>query len=331
MGNDELHASGERARAELREAERCGTGRVQGERVDTGGANGTVDGVVGDHWYCVTCGARLRGLKSEGLCRDCDTAVATSLEEVQVRDLPIAHLRRVKCGLTLVLIAIVLMVVWWGLGAGLFISEAYKPMGGWIGGLDLLQGVVGGGLTALGYWWFTTPEPREEMTGAMVRARRLVRITAVLIGVCAVERGLMSAVVFQLGATVDDPLGGMPQWMGATHLAVQAASLLLVAVQFFAVIKYVRWLAARIPTGRLVRATRTNQRLLPVLMMLPVLSGGLAVVALNYSATLLGGLSGLLAVAMLTGPLAAVGLYAAMLEQLRERLGAVVRGMVEAR
>lgn len=274
--------------------------------------------VVGDETPCSRCGYSLRGLPIVGQCPECGWPVQRSLAGNLLRYADPTYLDTLQRGIVLVLLAVagkvvltfVLFVA--ALGSVFFIAgaagggaggggtapggapAAFNVAAGWV---IMLGGLVDVGLSLLsvyGYWLLTTPDAGMSGSEQPASARRLVRI-AVLAALAAVvvENGLHLAVpALVTGAPGPTPV---PVMLHLADVAVSLVGMGAVALQFFAMMRYVRWLAARVPDAGMVERTRVYIWLLPVLTVVGALCMGL-------------------------GPLVAMVLYFVMLWNLRTLL-----------
>lgn len=258
-----------------------------------GSAPSAVPNIIGADRYCVRCGYSLQGLKSDGQCPECGTDLALSLREPTLASSAPEYVTSVRRGLTLVLNGILLMMV-----AGI----ASVPIALWIGNPTILSGWASqAGSTAItammlwGYWLFTQPDPSQEAVESQNAARRVLRIS-VMVQAGASVAGLTLVLIEPPVATARGvPTGVALAAMCATFLNVVAA-----LVQFFAMMRYTRWMAGRVPDRLIVRRTRTYMWLLPIL----VFPGCFA---------------------LFLGPLIALILYWNLLDRLRKHVKSIIR------
>ncbi len=264
-------------------------------------------GVVESDRTCTRCSYNLRGLAINGNCPECGAPVADSLRGLLLQYASPEYLQAVGRGLSLILngllvwiIAMIGILLVRGSAANLGFSPST------IRSIEILMSAaqVGvAGMLALGYWWYTQPDPgyvgQESTTGA----RRVLRSMAVV---------RMGFEVVTLVTTFIAPLGGSVGSV-AEYIAYAALLLGFVAwcVQFFATMRYTRWLARRVPDAYIVRRASRYMWLLPLI----------ATVG---------------AIAVYIGPLLALVMYWNLLDRLRKHfkairstgVPAVLKGMV---
>lgn len=241
--------------------------------------------VVTDPLYCLRCGYQLRGLHASGRCPECGTAVELSLAEPTLAAATPEYLASLARGLRLILAGLVALVVI--TVVGMFLFPAVVGLGGVPGGgnpaavmgtlqiVHVISSVVNLAVAlvlAAGYVLYTAPDPREVAHETTTTARRVVR--------AAVAAQVVIAVVTL-------PLQGMV----VTGAAGPAMVLLVAGVgllgsvawaaQYFATLRYTRWLATRVPDDWILRRTKVYMWLLPVLVTVGSIACGLGpVVAL---------------------------------------------------
>lgn len=251
-------------------------GSAGGEGAESAGAGSTH---VVDARFCIRCGYALSGLPIAGRCPECGTAVALSLREPTLAGASPEYRESLRSGLTLVLNALLLMVglLIVGIGSVAFASIAFT--GTWseraielgINGLN----IVVSAMLLWGYWKYTEPDPSQVAKERQESARRVIRVTVVVQAALAVV-GLPLLLVewYALpvapagGGTGSAPAPGLSVWQMLGMVLVGATSVLsFVAwvVQFFAVMRYTRWVATRIPDERVIARTKRYMWLLPVI------------------------------------------------------------------
>lgn len=232
-------------------------------------AGGPPSLLIRDHRACITCGYDLHGLGVLGTCPECATSVEQSLRGILLQFASPEYLGEVRSGLTWVLngilVKVLLMVV------GMFMGMMWAAGGGGGMGIGNAYMLVMAGVTlgttlaiAYGYYRLTVPDPQFLGAEKPDSARSVVRIAVLVqVGLSLVE----TAAAFLTGA-----LGG------ATGVVMMAASWLGVAVwvvQFFAMMRYTRWLAQRVPDAYIVKRTGVYIWLLPVLFTVGIVLLGL--------------------------------------------------------
>ncbi len=226
------------------------------------GVNGSMVVVEVDR-NCIQCGYNLRGSPLAGKCPECGTDVSRSLQGILLQYASPDYQRSVESGLGLVLngilVSIVLVVV--------NILLAFAG-GGWVVIVGAALGLIPQVMLVLGYLRYTTPDPQFVGTETPDAARNLARI-AVLVGAgCALVQFLLQLGLLAGGnAAVGGASGasGLGMVLAGALAVVSLLSLVAWAVQFFAVIKYTRWMAKRVPDGWIVDKTKLYIWLLPVL------------------------------------------------------------------
>ena len=230
---------------------------------------------------CTRCGYNLRGLSATGKCPECGWSVDASLRGGLLAYSGPEYLEALVTGSTVVIWTnIANAVLNLGMVAAVFVilalsgaSPSGAGQGGPLPGIAALQlmevGATGLGLlvtaaSLLGYWLLTSPDPGTAATEQPRAARRVVR--GAVIASTGVQ--LVALVLHLLGPGTFASGAGTPVAPNAFSHAAQAmgvAGTLLLVVQFFAMMLYVRWLALRVPTEDLVKQTQIYMWLLPLL------------------------------------------------------------------
>jgi hypothetical protein len=249
---------------------------------------------VGPARYCIQCAYALVGLPDSGNCPECGTSIALSLRESTLTNATPEYQRTVLRGLSLVLNGILLMII--VIVAGFFSAMLAGAMGGAGGGAWIplaLQGVLLGvsAMILLGYYLYTTPDPGQVSMEATHSARTVVRITVVAQAALALVNLGIEALGY-VSAVGQDLLGILSLVLGLVGMG-------LWAVQFFAVMRYTRWLGTRVPDFFVMRRTKLYMWLLPVLYIPGALVVGI-------------------------GPLVALVLYWNLLDRMRKHLKSIV-------
>lgn len=228
------------------------------------------------------------------MCPECGTSIALSLGESTLANASPEYLRTVRRGLSFVLNGILLMVV--AVVGGIVLNGVLVSAGMLAPDAAdlLLRGLMFGVsvILTLGYFWYTTPDPgqvaRETTRSARVVVRTVVLIQAAL--------SLANLALTFIAGVSPGTANIVEMVVGALWLVTQA----LWAVQFFAVMRYTRWLATRAPDHFVIRRTRRYMWLLPVLYI-----PGIALFGL--------------------GPLIALVMYWNLLDRLRKHFKAIVK------
>ena len=262
---------------------------------------------------CTRCSYNLRGLAIESLCPECGSPVKDSLRGILLRFASPGYLATIHRGVRFVLIGIPLKIF---LPIALIILAT--SAGRTSGAMMAIQGVslLASALIIYGYWLYTEADPGfvgDESAGS---ARAVARSMAIV-----------SAAIIATQAAV--------QWMGLLPLvakgpgpvfvraAFSVASSLAVAGQYFAMMRYSRWLARRIPDESIVRRATTLAWLLPSLEMI----GGLSSVSFVISRTIGPASASWLFLSLVVPaglcPLAALILYWTLLGRIRKHLKSI--------
>ncbi len=249
----------------------------------------------------------LSGLKPAGACPECGTDIALSLREPTLASADPEYVRTITRGLGLVLVSIlisvvsfVLMALAGVLGSDLGLSASVTQMIGY--GLDLLAA----GMGIAGYWLYTQPDPSQVAMEHQRAARKVIR-AAVVVMLCTAVGQLVLEMGFGVGMSRGQPAGpatalapgGARDALVMVSRALGIVSLIAWAVLFFAVMRYTRWVAGRVPDQWIVRRTKTYMWLLPVLNTLGILLIGL-------------------------GPIIALVLYWNLLDRLRKHTKSII-------
>jgi hypothetical protein len=222
---------------------------------------------------CISCGYNLRGLPDSGSCPECGTAVARSLlGNLLVFSGP-AYVESLRRGAT---------IVWWSLVFTIVVlaftvlvqtaTSSFRPgPSAPPGALDALAALLNAAVSIafyLGWWLLSEPDPAYVGRETGATARRVLRISA---GACAIGNVLATMAQLVLpalgsgsvlsrlveGAAVVGGIGGLIAWI----------------VLFFASMRYVQWLAPRIPDNDLGRSARRLMWLGPLLSILVCVIG----------------------------------------------------------
>lgn len=220
-------------------------------------------GVVEADQTCSRCSYNLRGLPTDGRCPECGTPVADSLRGILLGYASPEYLATIHSGLRIVLTAILVMVVLTVLMvAGAFIFRGSREVHVILEGLVFLNALA----AIIGYWRYTEPDLGYVGRESPRAARKVVRVAVAIQAVASA----VSPILLLMGAPTS--LGMPPPGASTalTTLIVLAGIASLVstcafAVQFFAVMRYTRWMGERVPDFYIITRTRTYMWLLPVL------------------------------------------------------------------
>ncbi|MCC6322103.1 MAG: hypothetical protein IT438_11790 [Phycisphaerales bacterium] len=247
---------------------------------------------------CIRCSYNLRGLPTSGKCPECGLAVEQSLRGFLLQFAAPEYLEKVHSGLSLVLNGILVQIVIFAVG--MFLGVTGTGAGREVRLLLAIAGLVPAAMILLGYWRYTEPDPGFVGTEVPVSARKYIRVAVML---QVVGTGL--EFLFQLAAFSGAFAGVATAGGGALGLvvAIIAGVIAVVAaiawlVQFFANMRYTRWVAARVPDQRIINRTRTYMWLLPLIAILG-------------------------AVVLMLGPLVALVMYWNLLDRLRKHVRSI--------
>lgn len=208
---------------------------------------------------CFRCSYNLRGLPIAGVCPECGTPVQDSLRGILLQFASAKYLSTIHSGLSLILNGILLMVL-------LFVVSVFmgvRLVGGnyrlAIAGLQIIASVM----MLLGYWKYTEPDPGFAGTELPTAARKVMRVTVVIQAAATAAGFLLSfaAIVFLVGGAATSGASAVLLVAGIANIAGIGAF----AVQFFATMRYTRWMASRVPDVYILKRTKTYMWLLPVI------------------------------------------------------------------
>ncbi len=252
---------------------------------------------------CFKCSYNLKGLPIMGVCPECGMPVQDSLKGILLRFASPEYLATIRSGLSLILNGIILSIVV-GVGSILvslvfaFKVAAAVRTGTTVGTGDALAICIGianlvpTAMIFLGYWRFTQPDPGFVGLERPDSARKIIRIA---IGVQAAFQVVHLA--FGLIATVLSRGSAISDLIKTFAAILSFASLAAWAVQFFAMMLYLRWLAARLPDLFVLKRSKTYMWLLPLL--------------------------GTVGVVVFIGPIVALVLYWNLLDRVRKHLRSI--------
>ena len=212
------------------------------------------EGRLAEDVTCRHCAYNLRGLALDGHCPECDMAIEQTLHGFLLRFSDPAWLKRLRSGLTLLIVAIFAALV-----VGVLFGLGYAFAVGYMGEMPVLVGSVllllFGGLGCMqliAYWRITSPEPSPIHEENPLSARHLARIGLML----AAGSGLLGLAldpgVYMMASTegVDAPVKAAVAW--ALGLVESGSGLL----GLFALFIYGRSIASRFPADKLAKSTR---------------------------------------------------------------------------
>lgn len=257
-------------------------------------------GVVGGQHACVKCGYDLVGLPVTARCSECGLPVVDSLKGTLVQHASPEYLRTVLSGLNFILNGILLMIVvqvisiFGGVALGMSGAPATRhSIEILAAGLALIPTLI----IILGYWRYTEPDPGFLGQEKPDSARNVLRISVVIQAILQVV-GLVAQFFGIQGGLGGALAGGAVSILVVLAILLALASLAAWAVQFFATMRYTRWLAQRVPDAFIIKRTKTYSWLLPLICFLG-------------------------AFCMMLGPLIALVLYWNLLDRMRKHFKAI--------
>lgn len=222
---------------------------------------------------CHKCGYALTGLSPNGLCPECGTPVTDSLRGILLQYASADYLREVRSGLSLylngILVSIVVGVIGAILGftaaAGMTSMSGVQPIAT---GLSLIPAIM----MLLGFWKYTTPDPGYSGQENPNSARQVARIALIVSAI-----GTAASTVLQFTGAAAAWTPGMGTG-GAGGAAVGAAAILMLIVtiiggiaslvQFFAGIRYTKWMFGRVPDAEEQKKCDKYMWMLPLIYIL---------------------------------------------------------------
>ncbi|MCW5769632.1 MAG: hypothetical protein KIT19_13215 [Phycisphaeraceae bacterium] len=229
---------------------------------------------------------------------------SSSLREPTLANADPAYLLTLRSGLSFVLNGILLLIV--TTITFTVLALALTSTGNAV--TLVLEGalIIVSGIILFGYWKFTTPDPSQVALETTRSARATIRLVVAAQAVIAVAGFILELIGTSLSTP---PAPGAP---GPTlNLAEILSNVLMVigvvfwVIQFFAVMRYTRWLATRVPDFLIVKRAKGYMWFLPLIYVL-----GAACVGL--------------------GPLFALILYWNLLDRLRKHVKSIIKDGVHA-
>jgi uncharacterized membrane protein len=229
---------------------------------------------------CRACGYSLRGLPVLGKCPECGKSVQSSLRGDLLIFASLEYLDQLRRGATVIVVGLWFTVI--AILASIAASYALPDTGPWISTSFTTLAVL---VNLAGWWLFSAPDP-GKLKDKGDRPRRILRVALLISSAGSILAAvadlllpnafatLMTGITAPPGTTgtPGTPVaGGGPAGPTASPLA-QALSLAGTVigsaasiVQFFASMKYLSWLAPRIPDAELFRKSKQYMWLLPLI------------------------------------------------------------------
>ncbi len=247
--------------------------------------------VVVNDLSCTGCGYNLRGVPISKVCPECGRAVELSLQGEILRFASPAYLKSIDLGLSIVLTSIFVYVLLLILSVGITLGASSI-----LGASGAL--ILTGGLMFLcdcafifGYWKFTEPDPGYTGREKPGSARTVARFAA-----CGTAAANLAQFLLRVLGAVAPAAGDITGTLAYLCRFVAWGAWITL---FFAIVLYTQHLARRIPDMPLLNQTRTFIWLIPLVGVL-----GFPIFCL--------------------GPIAALILYATMLQTLRNRTKEII-------
>lgn len=226
---------------------------------------------------CLSCGYNLRTLAVSGVCPECGQPVLRSLQGKLLRFSAPDYVARLHTGVFLAQAGVILMLL---LTIGLIFVVVLAASGPW--GLDIegtfnaLQ--AGAGMISLiGWWLLSSPDPAFVGTDDGSTARKVVRVSVAVSLVATVLTIPFGSVNLGAAAT----RAGAAGW--ATAMAVSIIHLIAWIVWYLAAMRYIRWLAPRLPSQRVADRAKMLTWLGPVLYVFGCGIGQLVALVFYYN------------------------------------------------
>lgn len=245
---------------------------------------------------CARCAYNLRGLSPTGVCPECGAAVAVSLQGRLLRFAARAYVRSLDIGLTILLCAIWVYVLL--LAVSIFLGMYLR--GSQSRELALVVSLAVMLLPALafviGYWKFTTPD-EADAAAPPVNARSIIRVAVCIQLAAKLARvAIALAIEAQVAAATT---GGFVSPLEPIALVLRWIDIAAFVTLFYAVLVHARAIADRVPDVEIRARAKGFMWFLPVIFV-----GGYFFFGI--------------------GPIAALILFASLLQSLQEHLKAAL-------
>lgn len=219
--------------------------------------------------FCIQCGYQLRGLQREGACPECGTPVERSLRGNQLQHSSLRYVQSLRRGAWLVLAVIIVQIL---AVVGMLVVTVVAAAGGaGVGMLSNVELIAQGVATLLelislyGWWLLSELDPAYAGRDQGTTARKVIR-WALVIG--AIYNAFELLFYFIPGAQTDPTM----VLIGAS---IGVVAMIVWAVQFFASMLYIRWLAPRLPNQKVYARAKVLMWLGPLLVTVGTLCVGL--------------------------------------------------------
>lgn len=219
-----------------------------------------------DDAFCIQCGYALRGLREGGACPECGTPISKSLRGDLLGCCSLDYVRSLRRGAWMVLASIAVQFV---LLLGIILTAVLAgaaPLA--TPAVDLAMSIAGlvvefGSL--YGWWLLSALDPAYSGRDDGATSRKVLRWA------------LVFGAIYAMGDFVVQMLPGATpnQAMGWIEVATAMAALAVMAVQFFASMIYLRWIARRVPDRTVHERARRFMWLGPLLMTVGILCVGI--------------------------------------------------------
>ena len=220
---------------------------------------------------CRGCGYDLAGLSVSGKCPECGRPVVDSLRGDLLAFAGPEYVETLHRGVGLILASILFVVatmiggfVILGVISAAGPAGAMGTLGDFVQWGSIAVGLIGTGLSVVGWYLFSTPDPGRHILDRGDRPRQVLRIAVVI-----------SAALTVMTYTIEliDPATRSPglRPVSAYGLLQVLAILLMIAgfvlwaIMFFAAMRYLQWMAPRLPNAAHVKTAGRYMWLLPVL------------------------------------------------------------------